>query len=194
MVTDARSTTLARDGREESGPVAAVEGSILDGLGKVGHGQALRSVEVGDSPRHLEDAVVGAGGESLLLHGTLEQPLGVGAELAVGADLTRGHLRIRVDLLAILAEAFALALARGENSFADLGGAFGGGAPAQFLVLNGGNLNVNVDAVEQRAGDLGDVALDHRRGAHAFARFVVEVSAGASLRCLFAISHFVRRD
>uniref|UniRef100_E6PYE2 Uncharacterized protein n=1 Tax=mine drainage metagenome TaxID=410659 RepID=E6PYE2_9ZZZZ len=38
---------------------------------------------------------------------------------------------------------------------------------------------MNVDAVEQRAGDFGDVALDHGRGTHAFAGLVVEVSAGA---------------
>ena len=40
---------------------------------------------------------------------------------------------------------------------------------------------MNVDAVQQRAGDLGDVALDHRRGAHALARLVVEVAAGAGV-------------
>ena len=35
------------------------------------------------------------------------------------------------------------------------GGAFGRRSAAQFLILNGGNLNVNVDAVEQGAGDFG---------------------------------------
>ena len=50
--------------------------------------------EVGDGAGDLEDAVVGAGGEALLLHGALEQALGVGGELAEGADLLGGHLRI----------------------------------------------------------------------------------------------------
>ena len=40
---------------------------------------------------------------------------------------------------------------------------------------------MDVDAVEERAGDLGDVALDHGRGAHALARLVVEVAAGAGV-------------
>jgi hypothetical protein len=49
---------------------------------------------------------------------------------------------------------------------------------------------VNVDAIEKRAGDLGDIALNHGRGTHALAGLVVEEAAGASLRCLFAISNF----
>ena len=40
---------------------------------------------------------------------------------------------------------------------------------------------MNIDAVEQRAGDLGHVALDHGRRAHALARLVVEVAAGAGI-------------
>jgi hypothetical protein len=43
------------------------------------------------------------------------------------------------------------------------------------------DLDVDVDAVEQRAGDLADVALDHGRGTHAVARLVVEVAAGAGV-------------
>ena len=62
-----------------------------------------------------------------------------------------------------------LALAGGEDAGADVGGAFGGGAAAQLLVLHGGDLDVDVDAVEQRAGDFGDVALDHGRRADAVA-------------------------
>ena len=57
----------------------------------------LGAFEVGDGAGHFKDAVVGAGGEALLLHGALEKPLGVGAEFAVGANLARGHLRVGVD-------------------------------------------------------------------------------------------------
>jgi hypothetical protein len=61
------------------------------------------------------------------------------------------------------------------------GGALGCRAAAQLLILNGRNFNVDVDAVEQRAGDFGHVALDHGRSAHALAGFVVEVAAGAGI-------------
>ncbi len=85
-----------------SGPVAAVEGPVLDGFGEVGDGEVLGAFEIGDGAGDFEDAIVGAGGEALLLHGALEQPLGVGAELAVGANLARGHLRVGVDFFAWL--------------------------------------------------------------------------------------------
>ncbi len=81
-----------------SGPVAAVEGAVLDGLGEVGDGKMFRAFQVGDGAGNFEDAVVGAGGEALLLHGAFEQAFGVGAEFAVGADLAGGHLGVGEDL------------------------------------------------------------------------------------------------
>ena len=53
--------------------------------------------KIGDGARDFKNAIVGAGGQALLLHGALEQPLGVGAQLAVGANLARSHLRVGVD-------------------------------------------------------------------------------------------------
>ena len=78
-------------------------------------------------------------------------------------------------------EAGVLELAGGEDAGADLGGAFGGGVAAELFVLHGGDFDVDVDAVEERAADFGDVALDHGRGAHALAGLVVEVAAGAGV-------------
>ena len=40
---------------------------------------------------------------------------------------------------------------------------------------------MDIDAVEQWAGDLGDVALDHGRSAAALAGAVIEVAAGARI-------------
>lgn len=59
-------------------PVAAVERAVLDGLGQVRDGEMVGAFQVGDGARDFEDAVVGAGGESLLLHGALEKLLGGG--------------------------------------------------------------------------------------------------------------------
>ena len=84
---------------------------------------------------------MGAGGEALLLHGALEQALGVGGELAVGADLLGVHLRVGEDGFGEFrglpipglrcetrgtrfcgeGEAGVLALAGGEDAGADLG-------------------------------------------------------------------------
>ncbi len=147
----------------------------------MGDGELLCTFEIGDGARDFEDAVVGAGGEALLLHGALKQAFGVGAKFAVGADLAGGHLGVGEDLFAGLLEPGSLAVAGGHDAGANFGGAFGGGSAAQLLILNGGHLDMDIDAVEERAGDLGDVALDHGRGAHALARFVVEIAAGAGI-------------
>ncbi len=58
--------------------------------------------QIGDGARHFQNAVVGARGEALLLHGALQQALGVGAEFAVGANLPGVHLRVGVDFFAVL--------------------------------------------------------------------------------------------
>ena len=179
------------------GPVAAVEGAVLDGFGDVGDGDGGGGFEVGDGAGDFEDAVVGAGAEALLLHGALEEAFGVGGELAEGADLLGRHLGVGEDGAArgaraeslgarwvadsVLEEAGVLELAGGEDAGADLGGAFGGGVAAELLVLDGGDFDVDVDAVEEGAADFGDVALDHGRGAHALAGLVVEVAAGAGV-------------
>ena len=175
-----------------SGPVAAVQSAVLDGFGDVLDGDIRFGGEVGDGAGDFEDAVVGAGAEALLLHGALEQAFGVGGELAEGANLLSVHLGVGEDRLGRGAgggfgasrfavgregEAGVLALAGGEDASADLGGSFGGCATAQLLILNGGHLYMYVDAVEQRAGDLADVALDHRRSTHALARLVIKISA-----------------
>jgi hypothetical protein len=71
-----------------------------------------------------------------------------------------------------------LDLAGGEDAGTDFGGTFGGGVAAELFVLDGGDFDVDVDAVEERAADFADVALDHGRSTHAVAGFVVEVAAG----------------
>jgi hypothetical protein len=53
---------------------------------------------------------------------------------------------------------------------------------------------MNIDAVEQQAGDFSDVALNHWRSTHALAGFVIEVTAGPALRCLSAMPRFELLD
>ena len=52
---------------------------------------------------------------------------------------------------------------------------------AHFFVVHGGDVDVDVDAVHERAGNFGDVALDHRSGALAVAGAVVVETAGAGI-------------
>ena len=69
------------------GPVGAVEGAVLDGFGYVFGLDGWRLFDIGDGAGDLEDAVVGAGAESLLSHGALEQAFAVGRKIAEGADV-----------------------------------------------------------------------------------------------------------
>src|SRR5271156_5027160 len=68
-------------------PVTAVERAVLDRFGDVGNGQLCLAFEVGDGAGDLQDAIVGAGTEALLLHGAFEKLLGIGAEFAEGSNL-----------------------------------------------------------------------------------------------------------
>lgn len=76
------------------GPVAPVQGSVLDRLGDVRDRDAFALGQIGYRTSHLKDSVVSTGRESLLLHGSLEETFGFWREVAVGADLLRVHLRI----------------------------------------------------------------------------------------------------
>ena len=55
-----------------SGPVTAVESAVLDGLGQMSDGKAWRAFEIGYGSGDFEYAVVGAGGQALLLHGAFQ--------------------------------------------------------------------------------------------------------------------------
>ena len=80
----------------------------MDGFCEVGDSDVLGALKVRDGAGHFEDSVVHACGQSLLLHGALQQPLGVGVQLAMSADLARGHLRVGVNLFASPLEALAI--------------------------------------------------------------------------------------
>jgi hypothetical protein len=99
----------------------------LDGLSQVGDRQLPSILEIGDCARYFKDAVMGARGESLLLHGSFEQALGIWAQLAIGSNLPGCHLRIGVDLFAVLFEALALAVAGGEHAGSNFSGTLDGG-------------------------------------------------------------------
>ena len=82
-------------------------------------------------------------------------------EFAIRADLFRTHLRVGIDSLLIGGEAVKLQFAGAYHPLTDLGRPFRRLCfIAQFLVVHRGNVDVDVDAVEQWSGDLGDIALN----------------------------------
>lgn len=111
-------------------PVAPVQRPVLDGLRDMFYGDVLRSLQVGDGTGRLQDAVVGTGAESLLLHGALQQPLGLRGKLAIETNLLRPHLGVGKDSsmgspgasgsLFLCGKALSLTLASGQHPLADL--------------------------------------------------------------------------
>src|ERR1700724_2148093 len=124
-------------------------------------------------------AVEGAGGEAELLEGVVEQALPGVVETAVAAEVLVRHRRVDRGR-AGRAEAGELHRPRGRDARADDGGGLARGG-AQLAQREGRHLDVQVDAVEQRAGDAAAVALDQRRQAGAGVAGVAEMAAGAGV-------------
>lgn len=49
-------------------PIVPVQTSVIDGLAEMAQPDVSAAVEVGDGAGHLEDEVVGAGGEAQAVH------------------------------------------------------------------------------------------------------------------------------
>ena len=96
------------------------------------------------------------------------------------ADEPWRHLRVGVQLF-LAAIAIELNLARSQDASADARGAFDFAVAAQFFVFHRRDFDVDVDAVEQRARNFRDVALNLRGRAVAFARGIAEESARARI-------------
>ncbi len=170
---------LAAQFRLESSsqPVVPVERTVLDGLRDVGYSDIFGAFHVGDGAGHLEDSVVGARAQAQSAHCVLEQALAFGRKVAVLAKLSGTHLRIGIDFLTLIP--FKLPAAGADNPLADHIGPLGVGSVTQVAILHRGHVDVDIDAVKQRAGNLRDVPLDLQRSAVAFARRIIKESAGA---------------
>src|SRR5205807_1859561 len=124
-----------------------------------------------------KDAVVSAGGEAEVIHRGLEQGTGFVVEGAKTAELTAAHSAI--EAVAILAEAVALRLAGAVDPFAHRGAGGAVAAGRQLLERHGRHFDVQVDAVEHRAADPANVALDENGIALARSAAVAQVAARA---------------
>jgi hypothetical protein len=114
----------------------------------------------------------------------LEQFLNVpGAQRpVVNADIVNGP--VGEDAAAF--EPLSLDSPRLVDPSADLGGGFAGVVRGQFLVTQGGDLDMDVISVEERAGDARGVALDLGWRAAVFPAGIRKVAARTPLRCLSA--------
>ncbi len=122
--------------------------------------------EVGDGAGQFQDAVVGSRREVQLLHGGLQEPLAGGVGFAEVAHFGGAHLGVAGHLGS--SETLELAFSRSLHACADGGRVFGVAFIGQLLVVDAGDFDVDVDAVQQRTADALLVAHDGGGGTAAF--------------------------
>jgi hypothetical protein len=158
----------------------------LDGFGDVFGGDVGGLGEVGDGAGDFEDAVMGAGGEAHAADGQLQGAFAGVVEGADFADLAGRDFGVDEA-------AGGLEFTGGKDAGAHLGGGSAGGFGPEFLKGNGGNFDVEVNAIEQRAGDLAEVLGDLGAGTPAFAGGVA-VEAAFALEATSRITNGLSRS
>jgi len=139
------------------GSEAAVEAAILHRLGHVLRGYPLTSLQVSDSAGDLEDAVVTARGKAQAAHRLLEEPGALGRRRAEAAHLASAHPSVHACSGAGQARALSLTC-RLDPSADDRRGL--ASSPREIGIGHGGHLEVEIDPVEERTGEPGEVLLD----------------------------------
>ena len=123
----------------------------------------LAAGQVGNGAGQLENPVVGPRRQLQLVHGRAHQGASGFIQRAVPAHFGRLHFGVAhraenrpcFHLAALSSEPAALDLPGGLHPRLDGGGILRSAVFAQLLVLDARHLDVDVDAVEQRAGDAG---------------------------------------
>ena len=138
------------------------------------------AVEVGDGAGHLEDAVVGARAHVHALDGVLELPQAFGIGLGPLVNHAGRHLGVAVHAGGG-AEALRLQLAGLHHAGAYGRRGLAGLLRGQLVDRHGLHLDLQVDAVEQRARYLGQVLLALVGCAYARLLGVAVVAAGAGV-------------
>ena len=121
----------------------------MDGFGEVLGADVVGSVDVGDGAGEAEDFVVGAGGEAKLVHGLAEESFASFIKRTVAADGAGSHAGVGGG--GVGAETLSLAGSGTEDLGTHVGGRSAGGLGAELAIGNGGDVDVEVDAVNERA-------------------------------------------
>lgn len=148
----------------------------MQGLGQVVGLDGLAAVQVGNGAGHPADAVVAPGGEPHAVKGPLHNAL---AGLVQLAEFLQGALV--QGPVAPGAAPSVLDAAGLVHPLLDFGGGFPLVPAGELVKLQGGDLHKQVDAVQQGAGEAGEVALHLRLGAAATPRGVAVPAAFAGV-------------
>jgi hypothetical protein len=143
-----------------SRPIISIQTPILNGLADVGGEDFLACFKIDDGASDFEDAIIGSGGEAFLGDGLLQQSLAGVVDRTIFANQARPHLGVGKKFL--VGVALLLDFPCRRHALAYRRGVFGCVVGNEFPVLDGGNVDVNVDTVDQWPGNSRDVLLDLR--------------------------------
>src|SRR6267378_1071540 len=101
-----------------SGPVGAVQRSVLDRFAEMPWLYASSTVQVRDGTGYLQDAVMGPRGKPEPSDGVFQQLFTFSRDCAMLADHLRHHLGIRVSLF-LASKPFELSIPRGDHALPD---------------------------------------------------------------------------
>ena len=159
----------------------------------------VAAVEVGDGAGEFEDAMEGAGAQLQLRHRRLDERFARLVEFAVLAHLGRSHVGVGLVQEAAVAlgqegifgqrlrQAVALDGAGGLDAGANGAAGFAEAVSEELVVVDARDVNVDVDAVEERAGDALLVACD---GSRTTGTFFLRVIGPTTWAGIFSISDF----
>ena len=143
------------------------------------------TVKIGNSPCDFEDSVVCTGWKAESLHGTPEYPFAILVKTAILLYRPRSYVRIGINSFRFPVTEF-LDFTRPVNSYLNIPRSFTiSGSIAEITIVYGGNLDMNINPVENRAGDFCHIPLYSNRAARALVSRVGEIAAGA--RMLYTI-------
>ncbi len=134
----------------------AVEVAVGDGFHDVVVEDVGAGLEVGDGAGDFEDAVVGPCAHVHAFHGVAKLFQAGGIGLGVFVQEGRGHLGVAVDAGFVL-EAALLEHPSSDDALADGGAGLARGLGRHLVKIDGLDLNLQVNAVQQRARNLAHV-------------------------------------
>ena len=139
----------------------------------------LAVIQIRNGARHFQDTVVGAGTETHLGHGIFQMFPRVLSNLAMLPNQAGRHLGIRIDL--VLLKALLLNLARLSYTATDFRGCFSRSLAGEVSILDGRNVDMDIDSVQQRPGYFRNITLDQCWRTRALPRGVIEKPAGTGV-------------
>ena len=134
-----------------------IEAAILNRLGIMFPSDAVAALHVGNRPGDFQNALIGPRRQLELCICLSEQILRIGVRTAILLDLPRVHLRIAQDTAVL--KAGVLTSSGRIYARADHARRFSGRAVAQLGIADFRHLNLNIDPIQQRAGNLCAVSL-----------------------------------